>query len=90
MLHPVAVAFRRGESTVRPKAGARWRPYLPSFETVISTEEDMSLMLANAPLLLATAPVLIAAIGYSILYLLLGGGFGGAVIIFIVAKLLRR
>jgi hypothetical protein len=30
----------------------------------------------------------IAAIGYSILYLMLGGGFGGAVLIFIVAKLL--
>jgi len=39
---------------------------------------------------LATAPVLLAAIGYSILYLLLGGGFGGAVLIYIVAKLLRR
>jgi hypothetical protein len=30
----------------------------------------------------------LAAIGYSILYLMLGGGFGGAVLIFIVAKLL--
>lgn len=41
-------------------------------------------------LLALLAPLLLAAIGYSILYLLLGGGFGGAVIIFIVAKLLRR
>lgn len=32
----------------------------------------------------------IAAAGYSMLYLLLGGGFGGAVIIFILAKLLGR
>jgi hypothetical protein len=71
MLHPVAVAFRRGESTVIPEAGTRLGPCLPSFETVIFPEEDMSLMLANAPLLLATAPVLLAAIGYSILYLLL-------------------
>ena len=31
-----------------------------------------------------------AAIGYSLIYLLLGGGFGGAVIVFIVAKLLGR
>jgi hypothetical protein len=30
----------------------------------------------------------LAAIGYSILYLLLGGGFGGAVLIFIIAKML--
>jgi hypothetical protein len=32
----------------------------------------------------------LAAIGYSLLYLLLGGGFGGAVLIFIIAKLLGR
>lgn len=30
----------------------------------------------------------LAAIGYSILYLMFGGGFGGAVLIFIVAKML--
>jgi hypothetical protein len=35
-------------------------------------------------------PLMLAAIGYSIIYLLLGGGFGGAVIIFIIAKMLRR
>jgi len=34
-------------------------------------------------------PVL-AAIGYSILYLLLGGGFGMAILIFIVAKLFGK
>jgi hypothetical protein len=32
----------------------------------------------------------LAAIGYSILYLLLGGGLGGAVLIFIVAKMLGK
>jgi len=32
--------------------------------------------------------ILFGAIGYSILYLLLGGGFGGAILIFIVAKML--
>jgi hypothetical protein len=32
----------------------------------------------------------IAAAGYSLIYLLLGGGLGGAVIIFIIAKLLGR
>jgi hypothetical protein len=30
------------------------------------------------------------AIGFSILYLLLGGGLGGAVLIFLVAKLLGK
>jgi hypothetical protein len=33
---------------------------------------------------------MIAAVGYSILYLLLGGGFGGAFLIFIVAKMLGK
>jgi hypothetical protein len=31
-----------------------------------------------------------AAIGFSLLYLLLGGGLGGAVLIFFVAKLLGK
>jgi len=31
-----------------------------------------------------------AAIGYSLIYLLLGGGVGGAVLIFIVAKMLGK
>jgi hypothetical protein len=31
-----------------------------------------------------------AAMGYSLLYLLLGGGLGGAVLIFIIAKMLGR
>ncbi len=31
-----------------------------------------------------------AAIGYSLLYLLFGGGIFGAVVIFIIAKLLRK
>ncbi len=33
---------------------------------------------------------LIAAAGYSLIYLLLGGGLGGAILIFIVAKILRK
>lgn len=32
----------------------------------------------------------LAAVGYSLIYLLLGGGLGGAIIIFIVAKALRK
>jgi len=30
------------------------------------------------------------AIGYSLIYMLLGGGFGGAVLIFIIAKMLGK
>jgi hypothetical protein len=33
---------------------------------------------------------MIAAIGYSLIYLLFGGGLGGAILIFIVAKALGR
>ncbi len=33
---------------------------------------------------------MLAAAGYSLLYLLLGGGIGGATLIFFVAKLLRK
>ena len=32
----------------------------------------------------------LAAIGYSIIYLLLGGGLFGAVVIFIIAKMLGK
>jgi hypothetical protein len=31
-----------------------------------------------------------AAAGYSLIYLLLGGGFGGAVLIFIIAKMVGK
>jgi len=37
---------------------------------------------------LASLPVLAA--GWSLLYLLMGGGFGGAVLIFVVLKMLGR
>lgn len=39
--------------------------------------------------MLALIP-LFGAAGYALLYLLLGGGFGGAVLIFLVAKMLGR
>jgi hypothetical protein len=39
--------------------------------------------------ILAVVPM-VAAIGYSIIYLLFGGGLGGAVIIFIIAKMLGK
>ena len=40
-------------------------------------------------MLLVLTPIF-GAIGFSILYLLLGGGLGGAVLIFIIAKMLGR
>lgn len=39
-------------------------------------------------LLLITTPL--AAVGYSLLYLLFGGGLFGAIVIFIIAKIFRR
>ena len=33
---------------------------------------------------------MIGAIGYSLLYMVLGGGFFGAVLIFIIAKIFRK
>jgi len=35
-------------------------------------------------------PVLLAAVGYSLVYLLAGGGIFGAIVIFVIAKMLRR
>lgn len=40
--------------------------------------------------LLIHGPLMIAAAGYALLYLLFGGGLGGAFLIFIVAKLLGK
>lgn len=38
----------------------------------------------------ATILMPLAAAGYSLVYLLMGGGLGGAILIFIVAKALRK
>ena len=40
--------------------------------------------------MLALMTPMLAAAGYSFIYLLLGGGFGGAVLIFIVAKMFGK
>jgi hypothetical protein len=37
-----------------------------------------------------TPVVLMAAAGYSLVYLLAGGGVGGAIVIFIIAKMLGK
>jgi hypothetical protein len=36
------------------------------------------------------APIVVAAMQYSLIYMLLGGGLGGAVVIYIVAKVLGK
>lgn len=41
-------------------------------------------------MLAATMMVPLAAAGYSLVYLLAGGGVGGAIVIFIIAKMLGR
>lgn len=45
-------------------------------------------MMSMIPMI-AAAPMFAAA-GYSLLYLLFGGGLGGAILIFIIAKMLGK
>jgi hypothetical protein len=40
--------------------------------------------------MIATMAPMFAAVGYSLLYLLFGGGLGGAFLIFIVAKMFGK
>ncbi|HVW22256.1 MAG TPA: hypothetical protein VHC86_13670 [Opitutaceae bacterium] len=40
--------------------------------------------------LLFLAGLPLAAVGYSLIYLLFGGGIGGAILIFIIAKMLGK
>lgn len=47
------------------------------------------LRLVKTHMILATIPMFAAA-GWSLLYLILGGGIGGAILIFVVLKLLGR
>ena len=41
-------------------------------------------------MILALFTPVLGAVGFSLLYLLLGGGLGGAVLIFIIAKMLGK
>ena len=41
-------------------------------------------------MIIALVTPLFAAIGYSFIYLLLGGGFGGAILVFFIAKMLGK
>ena len=40
--------------------------------------------------ILAQQPILFAAAGYSFVYLLAGGGLFGAIVIFVIAKMLGK
>jgi hypothetical protein len=44
----------------------------------------------HAFLQLLSQPQPVAAVGYSLLYLILGGGLFGAIVIFIIAKIFRK
>ncbi len=55
-------------------------------ETTLKTETENDKVMAEVTLIVP----FFAAAGYSLLYLLLGGGLGGAVLIFIVAKALGK
>ena len=46
--------------------------------------------LGESIMAILASSVVLAAAGYSLLYLLFGGGLGGAVLIFIVAKMLGK
>jgi hypothetical protein len=52
------------------------------FSIIDQSKESIMAILASS--------VVLAAAGYSLLYLLFGGGLGGAVLIFIVAKMLGK
>jgi hypothetical protein len=41
-------------------------------------------------MLMMLATPMLAAVGYSLLYLILGGGLGGAILIFLLAKMLGK
>ncbi len=40
--------------------------------------------------IMLSAPIIVAAAEYSLLWMLFGGGLGGAVLIYVVAKMLGR
>jgi hypothetical protein len=54
------------------------------------TRSSLGLLQEKLEMLVLGAPFVLAAAGWSFLYLLFGGGLGGAVLIFIVLKLLGR
>lgn len=70
----------------------RWH-YLCWIGEQALTEEPRNVLKQRAKFeqrILNMTATIVGAIGYSLIYLLLGGGLGGAVLIFLVAKMLGR
>ena len=60
-------------------------------EFLLNQRRDTLLFFRGAPMeILVQTALPLAAIGYSIVYLLAGGGVFGAIVIFIIAKIFRR
>ena len=51
--------------------------------------KSVTRILCDSTMIAFILPILAAA-GYSLVYLLLGGGLGGAILIFIIAKMLGK
>ena len=59
-------------------------------KSVLIVTNTISIQKELKMLILAVTTVPLAAIGYSMVYLLAGGGFFGAMVIFVVAKMLGK
>jgi uncharacterized membrane-anchored protein YitT (DUF2179 family) len=55
-----------------------------------STHQPKIQTLIHCPMIAFIIQPLLAAAGYSLLYLIFGGGLGGALLIFVVAKMLGK
>jgi len=64
-------------------------PYFTAATSPLAKEMDITALRNNLMDMLAQA-LPFAAIGYSLVYLLAGGGLFGAVVIFIIAKMLGK
>jgi hypothetical protein len=74
-----------------PNDGFPARPaFLPSGTPNAYTPTVNFNLFRSKELIMVTQMMEVAAAGYALLYLLLGGGLGGAILVFIIAKLLGR
>jgi len=74
--------------TFSAEAGHRFEP-LPGAALRATLSSSPSRLTRRSEMIMQTA-LPVAAIGYSLIYLLFGGGIGGAFVIFIIAKLLGK
>jgi hypothetical protein len=70
------------------KAGNTPDPNLPSYGPKSGPRDQQTASTRNSKKMHLIIPI--AAVGYSLIYLLFGGGLGGAVLIYIIAKMLKR